>query len=284
MALHTLSICSGIGGLDLGVSRVLDTRVVCYVEREISVAGILVERMAEGALDEAPIYSDLAACDGRPWRGSVDLITAGLPYQPFSVAGKQRGEADERYIWPEFFRIISEVRPAMVFLENVPGILKWFETIGEQLSALGYEFEAGLFSAAEVGAPHKRERFFCLAVADTLRSGRQQITRGSFSNEEEDGGAGRVVLQPDRNNEPASESTNFPPGPNEHQAWSDLLVREPWMRPALSQAEAKSMVCRIADGFPLRLDRTARLQALGNAVVPACAELALRSLIERFTQ
>jgi DNA (cytosine-5)-methyltransferase 1 len=164
---NVLSLCAGIGGLDLGVHiAVPEARTVCYLEREAFAAEKLAEKIESGAFAEAPIYSDLETFDGGAWRGVVDCIVAGLPCQPYSVAGKRQGEADERYIWPEFFRILREVRPAVVFLENVSAFIQYFRPIGEKLSGMGYRLEAGLFSASEVGAPHRRERFFCLAVAN----------------------------------------------------------------------------------------------------------------------
>ncbi len=162
--MNILSICSGIGGFDLGIKlAVPNARTVLYVEREAACCAILEARMQDGSLDRAPIWPDLADFDGSRLAGNVDLVIAGLPCQPFSCAGQRRGNQDERYIWPDFFRVLREVRAPMVFLENVPGILKWFRPIGEELCRLGYEFEAGIFSAAECGASHRRERFFCLA-------------------------------------------------------------------------------------------------------------------------
>src|SRR3972149_2841848 len=153
-----LSLCSGIGGLELGLRLAIgDTyRTVGYVERDAYAAAALVARMADETLDPAPVFDDLCAFDGRPWRGRVDLISAGLPCQPYSLAGKRHGDSDERHLWPAFFRVLDEVRPALVFLENVPALLQWFRPIGERLCELGYEFEAGIFSASEVGAPHRR--------------------------------------------------------------------------------------------------------------------------------
>jgi DNA (cytosine-5)-methyltransferase 1 len=165
---NILSICAGIGGLDLGLRIAMpDARTVCYVEREAFACEILVARMSDGSLDEAPVWTDLGTFDGKPWRGTVDCIAAGLPCQPYSVAGQRRGDKDERYIWPEFFRIVSEVEPAVVFIENVPGLAAWFRPVGEELCRLGYELEAGIFSAAEVGASHRRERMFVLGHAES---------------------------------------------------------------------------------------------------------------------
>ena len=86
--LNVLSICSGIGGIELGLHAALDgrTRTVCYVERELSVASILAARMQDGTLDSAPIWTDLRTFDPEPWRGKVDIVTGGFPCQPHSVA------------------------------------------------------------------------------------------------------------------------------------------------------------------------------------------------------
>lgn len=115
----------------------------------------------------APVWDDLSTFMGKPLRGCVDLVTGGLPCQPFSCAGKQQGDKDERYIWPDFFRILEEVQASMVFLENVPTFVTggWFEAIGDRLCEMGFRVEEPLFLAAEdLGAPHKRERVFIFAA------------------------------------------------------------------------------------------------------------------------
>ena len=119
--------------------------------------------------------------------------------QPFSLAGKRRGTDDPRHLWPHVARIIGEVEPAFVFLENVPGHLSiGFETVVSDLEDLGYEVAAGLFTAAEIGATHKRERLFILANCGCQR--RQQERRSPLSNEETDGRTRRDKQQPDSDN------------------------------------------------------------------------------------
>ena len=154
---------------------------VCYVEHEIFAASILAARMEDKVLDEAPIWSELGTFDGRPWREIVDIVTASPPCQPYSLAGKKQGNNDSRS-WgdgggplPHALRIISECRPALVFLENVPAWVRggWFLQFGDELSRLGYEIEDPLFIAAsDVGASHERERVFILChLADDPRIG-----------------------------------------------------------------------------------------------------------------
>ena len=168
---NILSICTGAGGLDLGVRLACpDTCTVCYVEREAFAVANLVAAIQEGLMDDAPVWSDLATFDGDPWRGTVDWLIGGIPCQPHSVAGQRQGTDDERDLWPDAARIIREVGPSVVFLENVPGIAGYYhERIGPELRGMGYATQEGLFSAVEVGAPHFRQRFFVLGYTDGAR-------------------------------------------------------------------------------------------------------------------
>ena len=163
-----ISICTGAGGLDLGFRLAHSAaRTICYVEREAFPVVNLVAAMEADLLDAAPVWNDLGTFDGGPWRGVVDWLIGGIPCQPHSVAGKKRGAADDRNLWPDTQRVIAECRPGAIFLENVPGIARYyFDTIGPELRGLGYRTEEGLFSAEEVSAPHIRERFFVLGYAD----------------------------------------------------------------------------------------------------------------------
>ncbi|WP_422371359.1 DNA cytosine methyltransferase [Hoeflea sp.] len=107
-----LALCAGVGGLELGLHIAEPRyRTVCFVEREAFAAATLVARMADKALDHAPVWDDVKAFDGRPWRGKVSLVTGGYPCQPFSAAGLQRGKNDPRHLWPDIARIVREVDP-----------------------------------------------------------------------------------------------------------------------------------------------------------------------------
>ena len=143
-------------GFGLGLRLAgLDIRTVGYVEIDPYCQQLLQARIEDGHLDYAPIIRDIKAADFRPMAGLVDIITAGFPCQPHSVAGKREGAGDERNLWPDTLRAVSEVGPTYVLLENVPGILTngYGGTVVGQLSELGYDCRWGVVSAADTGAP-----------------------------------------------------------------------------------------------------------------------------------
>ena len=171
--LNGLALCAGYGGLELAIERVFDEyKTVCYVEGEAFAAQHLRKKMEEGRLDEAPIWSNVKSFNGEPWRGKVDIISGGFPCQPYSSAGKQMGEDDPRDLWPDFVRIIGEVRPGFIFLENVPNVVKLrLDQIIVDLDKLGYSCSWGTLEASQVGARHKRNRWFLFGVCNTNNNG-----------------------------------------------------------------------------------------------------------------
>lgn len=338
--INILSLCSGIGGLDLGVHAAframgLYARTVGYVEIEAYAAAVLGARMEDGFLDEAPIWSDLKTFPSAMFSGHINMVIGGYPCQPFSVAGKRKGAEDPRHLWPHIRTIIEATRPAICFFENVRGHLKLgYETVHRELEELGFAVEPGIFSAAEIGATHRRERLFILAhrdhhgqhrigigslldgertpcgdhvdrcdeaMADAKHSiGRteHEIDRGSHGRDRLGLGGGivgnansaglqgreRCGSPGERDRSEAHGSAcepggawlpRFPPGPGDRAAWERVLAVRPDLAPAV-----ESPVRRVAPEFPDRLDRNRvdRLRALGNAVVPAVAEHALRCL------
>ena len=121
-----LSLCTGAGGLELGLKLAIPgSRTVCYVEGEAYAASILAARMEDKTLDAAPVWSDVRTFDSKPWRGCVDIITAGYPCQPFSIAGRKKGEQDSRHLWPYIRDIVADLRPRIAFFENVATIYDW---------------------------------------------------------------------------------------------------------------------------------------------------------------
>lgn len=194
--INVISLCTGGGGLDLGFELAVPTaRSVCYVEREAFAVARLVDAMQAGLMADAPVWSDVTTFRGRPWRGLVDGVIGGIPCQGHSLAGRRLGRHDERDLWSATRRIIVQSRPWFVLIENVRGMLSagsdeiaGAERVWRDLQRLGYTVECGLFSAAEVGAPHERQRVFVLAVAHASNAGLQGRDCGG-SSEQRDGQA-----------------------------------------------------------------------------------------------
>lgn len=283
-----VSLFAGAGSLDLGIRIALPlAQCIGYVEIETTAAEILVARFADGSLDEAPLWSDIRGWPGELYRGAVDLAILGPPCQPFSVAGKQLGDKDSRYLWPSIFRAIESCSPTLVFLEYVPLLLRWFEPLGERLSSLGYGLTCGLFSAAEVGAPHRRERFFALAhAADSWRrplgDGGGPGEPGRHAEGQENGGA-RIGDAPLAGGADFIGTDAFPPGrTGDEKRWNEVLVRRPWLRPSIARKEAEPHLRQLADGMASLVGkrRTDALRAVGNGVVPLQAAWAFVCLAE----
>ncbi len=179
-ARHGLSLAAGAGGLDMGLMLAqpgFETR--CWVEWDGEPRERIIAAQRAGYFAPAPIWDDVRTFDGRQLRGAIDAILAGYPCQPFSAAGKRLGESDERHLWPDIARIITEVGPRWVFLENVAGhVSLGAETVLRDLRGMGFTPAAGLFSAREVGAPHKRQRWFCVAYAHGRDAGAEREQRG----------------------------------------------------------------------------------------------------------
>ncbi len=301
------SLFTGIGGLDIALESCGITPL-WQVEVDPFCNSVL-----ERHWPDVRRYGDIREID---WTGveRPDILFGGFPCQPFSVAGQNRGADDERNMWPETYRAICELRPRYIFLENVPGLLAhgYFGRILGDLAEDGYDAVWDTFTAAEVGAPHRRERLFILAYAGQQHEQLQQRAAGTEPTREvhgladpaidirrasrDDGrepphGAGdwdvadtegqrerttddaqRTEPRTDPRQDASGRSGfSFPPGPDDRDAWARVLAEMP---------EAEPAVCRVATGVP---DRTHRLKALGNAVVPAQGAGAFRQLWQRMT-
>ena len=175
VAVHPLtlvSLCDGYAGTELALRSVAQVRTVARVERDAYAAAILVERMGQARLDSCPIWDDLITFDGAAWRGRVDIVAAGFPCQPFSTVGTRGGTDDDRWLWPDIARIIADVEPGFVLLENVGQLVAHgLPEILCALAALGFDAEWGLLAASAVGAPHRRERFWLAAHRPIVRRG-----------------------------------------------------------------------------------------------------------------
>lgn len=173
-SLRVLSLCSGAGGLDLGIRAALPaSTVVGYVERDAFAAACLVAGMEQQTLDRAPIWDSIETFDGRAWRGAVDLVVGGTPCTDLSVAGKQAGlDGDESKLFFEFTRICAECETPFFFWENVGGARKELPRVFAEFERLGYSGAGVAVRASDVGAPQRRQRFFILGGRVGHTSGR----------------------------------------------------------------------------------------------------------------
>ena len=161
------SLFSGIGGRDLGLERA-GMKVVWQVEKDPYCQKVLKKHWPE-----VPCYGDIKEIDFTTLP-PVDLLCGGFPCQPVSCAGKRQGDKDERWLWPEFYRAVCEIRPQWALAENVPGLLsadsgKLFGGVLRDLASIGYDVVWDLLPAAAFGAPHLRYRLFIIAHLDPMR-------------------------------------------------------------------------------------------------------------------
>ena len=287
-----LSLCSGAGGLDIGIERGSGGTAfpVCYVEREITAAATLASNITQGTLADAPIWSDLKTFDFTAWRGHVEGIVGGYPCQPFSQVGPKLGEADPRNLWNWIEAGIKAVRPIWCFFENVSGHLSLgFTTVAESLRGMGYEVAATLVTAEETGAPHRRERLFILAYTESERHERSAFKRkadiaigaepngrftesgGSMANTSGNGRKKEGVRRSSASGRPTGEMelpSRFPYGPTD-PGWMDVPGG---LQPSLLKSEFH----RLDDGMGAWVDlsRQDRLRIAGNGVVPDAAAVA----------
>lgn len=272
-----LSLFSGIGGLDLaaewaGFMTVGQCEFADYPTKVLEKHWPDVPRWRDvRTLTKESFYE-------RTGLRTVDVISGGFPCQPFSVAGKQKGKGDDRYLWPEMLRVITELRPRCVVGENVPGIIKIAAgQVVKDLERAGYHVVVFNFEAAAVGAWHRRSRVFFVGIADVADadgSGLQGRKQPETPDAAEDAGE-----QPSR--APAGECSEavydaMCSGCAGDARWGksqELADGRCWA--------AEPDVGRVAHGIPAMVDR---LKCLGNAVVPQQAYPIFKALMEELNR
>lgn len=225
-----ISLCAGGGGLELGLHLAEpDFACRCFVEWEKDAQAVLVGGMVPDALDimargaatggvpidpsalqfdpaqpgrharpfqPAAVWDDVRTFVGDGWRGHINLVSAGYPCQPFSAAGKRAGSDDPRHLWPDVARILWETGAEWGFFENVSGhISLGLETVLRDLWDMGWTPAVGLFSSAETGATHERQRVFIVAHREPFQSGRPADYGGKLAN------SGCDVYEPEPGND-----------------------------------------------------------------------------------
>jgi len=166
--MNELALFAGAGGGILG-GKLLGWRTVCAVEWEPYPSSVLCARQNDGLLPPFPIWDDIQTFDGHPWRGIVDVVSGGFPCQDLSAAGGRAGLDGARSgLWREMARVVSEVRPRFVFVENSPMLVNngLGRVLGD-LSDLGFDARWTVMGANEVGAQHNRDRVWIVANANS---------------------------------------------------------------------------------------------------------------------
>jgi DNA (cytosine-5)-methyltransferase 1 len=176
--MNELALFAGAGGGILG-GHLLGWRTVCAVEWEQYPASVLCARQNDGLLPPFPIWDDVQTFDGKPWRGIVDVVSGGFPCQDISAAGKGAGIDGERSgMWGEMARIIHEVRPRYVFVENSPMLTsRGLGRVLGDLASMGFDARWGVLGAADVGANHQRDRIWIVGKVGNANNNGQTSTK-----------------------------------------------------------------------------------------------------------
>ena len=309
--MNELALFAGAGGGILG-GKLLGWRTVCAVEWEPYPASVLCARQNDGLLPSFPIWDDVQTFDGKPWRGIVDVVSGGFPCQDISAAGKGAGIDGERSrMWSHMARVVGEVRPRFVFVENSPMLVsRGLERVLGDLTSLGYDTKWTVMGAADVGANHQRDRIWIVGkLANSRCQLREKRDATKLATETQIRTNSAVHNQPSSKGQAnmAYTSQLFSNGGNDNArismeretqselgnscgqsdvSNSDLSQQQRGsisigIQPQDSYAcdsrwwQAEPDVGRMADGVAAGVDR---LKAIGNGQVPLCAATAWKVL------
>ena len=296
--MNELALFAGAGGGILG-GKLLGWRTVCAVEWEPYPASVLCARQNDGLLPPFPIWDDVQTFDGKPWAGIVDVVSGGFPCQDISIAGKGDGLDGERSgLWREMARVVGEVRPRYVYIENSPMLtIRGGTRVIADLTSLGYDTQWDVMGAADVGAPHQRDRIWI--VAHTTSAGRDErsipIKGGDGRSHQER--SSNFIKQPSKTSSLVADSNGSwqlqPKGfEQDKRGWTcnsgdemadadsaqckrDERTKRTFAQHAnidgTSWWKSEPNVGRVANGVAARVDR---LKAIGNGQVPAVAATA----------
>jgi len=303
-SLNELALFAGAGGGILG-GHLLGWRTVCAVEWEAYPASVLCARQNDGILPPFPIWDDVQTFDGTAWNGIVDVVSGGFPCQDISAAGKGAGIGGGRSgMWKHMARIICEVEPRYVYVENSPMLTsRGIDTVLKDLATIGYDAEWGVFSAAQVGAPHLRKRIWIVAKRGQFFSHTKHNRDGWWKQQQksvketngmadsrckygESWDTTRMDCKTQIRSSSAiqfeSSSKGQIPDTNSTQCKRVQFTQRKQPKYAnFSNScwwEAEPNVGRVVNGMADRVDR---LKAIGNGQVPLCAATAFKLLKER---
>jgi DNA (cytosine-5)-methyltransferase 1 len=296
--LSVVSFCSGYGGIEGGLDLAgVNHRVIAYVEIEAFAIANLVAKMEQGKLAPAPIWTNLKTFPAHLFRGSIDIITGGYPCQPFSAAGRRKGDEDPRHLWPYIREHVKVIKPRSFLFENVEGhISLGLSSVISDMKEDGYDATWGIFSAEEVGAPHRRKRVFILGNSEhnglfrsekpgSIVSTSNNHTQGTQETSESSGTSRSNVSGDIQESELAYTQSKRVQGlrtSGEQESKTHGGQEVPMcgsQRPGYAHWKAEPDVGRVVDGSSDRVDR---IRMLGNGVVPQTACRAWQVLTSKF--
>ena len=271
--MNELALFAGAGGGILG-GHLLGWRTICAVEWEPYPASVLCARQNDGFLPPFPIWDDIQTFDGHPWQGIVDVVSGGFPCQDISAAGKGAGLDGERSgMWREMARVVGEVRPRYVFVENSPMLItRGLERVLGDLTALGYDAKWTVMGAADVGANHQRDRIWIVGkLAYTRCKLRQKGESAKLDTETQVRTASAIHNQSSSKRQISNADRTQRQGmqqPKRTESQYSYACDSRWW-------QTEPDVGRMADGVAAGVDR---LKAIGNGQVPLCAAIAWKVL------
>jgi len=237
---NVLDLFSGIGGFSLGLEATGKFKTIAFCEKDEFCRKVLKKHWPN-----VKQYNDIRSINGT--KISADIISGGFPCQPFSVAGKRKGTTDDRYLWDEMLRVITEVKPRWIIAENVQGIINIdnglvLRQVQTDLEAQGFQVQCFLIPASGIGAWHRRNRVWIIANSNP---------RLSIGENQEIQARGNTIDS--SSSDVSNSNSNF----ERQQTW--------W--------QTQSSFCGVPNGISYELDkgRTNRIKSLGNAIVPQIA-------------
>ena len=279
--MNHLDLCSGIGGWGLAFRELgINTIAFCEIEK-------YPQRVLKKNFPGIPIFNDLTELTyekikKRTGVGRIDILTCSYPCQPFSVAGKRKGESDARHLWTDTFRLVKECQPSWFIGENVSGHIELgLDTVLKDLETEGYDTRTFIVPASTIGAWHRRERIWIIGhkeLSDTssCRCGRGRAEQSSgthpkwqFYSEEEEQTREHVRSKAIRRNVVFGETEDA----------IKFTTQENWW-------QTESEFCGVPDGISYGLDkgRVERIKGLGNAIVPQIAWFIGYSILQTYNK
>jgi DNA (cytosine-5)-methyltransferase 1 len=266
MKLKLLDLFSGIGGFSLGLESTGYFKTIAFVEKDKFCQQVLKKNFKN-----IPIESEVRNVKGD--RYAADIITGGFPCQPFSVAGKRRGTDDDRYLWDETIRIIRECKPRWFIGENVEGIINIQEgmvlrQVQDDLEKEGFQVQCLVIPASGIGAWHQRKRVWILAYSEHNGSHR---SKGNETIESSNQSKEWLFIGDDK--DVSNSNSRLGIGENEEVQARRYAINSICKSRKQTWWQTQSKLCGVPYGvsYELDKDRTNRIKALGNSIVPLIA-------------